>query len=69
MAPKYKIDPKTGAIIFQSTPEEQEKKKLQECLKVMNSIDSHLTILAEQNQKIIEQNNIILQILNSKEVV
>ncbi|MBR2493860.1 MAG: hypothetical protein IKB64_10460 [Paludibacteraceae bacterium] len=63
MAPRYKVDPKTGAIIFQRTPEE---KNLQEYLKVLNSINSNLLCLMTQNNTIIEQNNKILQLLSSK---
>ena len=63
MAPRYKVDPKTGAIIFQRTPEE---KNLQEYLKVLNSINSNLLCLMDQNNIIIEQNNKILQLLSSK---
>lgn len=63
MAPRYKVDPKTGAIIFQKTPEE---KNLQEYLKVLNSINSNLLCLMTQNNTIIEQNNRILRLLSSK---
>ena len=63
MAPRYKVDPKTGAIIFQNTPEE---KNLQESLKVLNDINSNLSCLRIQNSTIIEQNNKILQLLSSK---
>ena len=63
MAPRYRLDPKTGAIIFQKSPEE---KNLQEYLKVLNSVNSNLLCLIDQNNKMLEQNNRILQLLNSK---
>lgn len=63
MAPNFKIDPKTGAIIFQKSPEEE---NLQEYLRVLNGINSNLMNLITQNNKIIEQNNKILHLLSSK---
>ena len=63
MIPKFKVDPKTGAIIFQKTPEE---KNLQEYLEGVNSINSNLIHLIQQNDKIIEQNGKILHLLRSK---
>ena len=66
MAPRYRLDPKTGAIIFQKSPEE---KNLQEYLKVLNSVNSNLLCLIDQNNKMLEQNNRILQLLNSKGVI
>ena len=63
MIPKYKIDPKTGAVIFQKPPEE---KNLQEYLKGLEIINSNLMHLVVQNNQIIEQNNEILKLLSSK---
>lgn len=63
MAPRYKVDPKTGAVIFQGAPEE---KTLQECLKALGDINSNLLCLMSQNSTIIKQNNNILQLLSSK---
>lgn len=63
MRTPFKIDPKTGAIIFQKSPEE---KNLQEFLEIASAVNSSLTQLIEQNNVIIEQNNEILHLLSSK---
>lgn len=63
MAPRYKVDPKTGAVIFQKTPGDS---NLQEHLKVLADINSNLIHLVSQNNIIIEQNNKILHLLSSK---
>ena len=63
MVPRYRIDQKTGAVIFQKSPED---KTLQEYLKVLHDINSSLIGLRAQNNKIIKQNEKILQLLSSK---
>lgn len=63
MVPNYRIDSKTGAIIFQKTPEE---KNLQEYLKALEHTNSILSHIVSQNTKIIEQNERILQLLQNK---
>ena len=63
MSSKFRIDTKTGALIFQTSPEE---KNLQEYLEGLNIISSTLSHILSQNKVIIEQNDKILQLLSSK---
>ena len=62
----YKVDPNTGALIFQKSPEE---KNLQEYLKSLNKLNSNISYIVRQNNTIIEQNNKIIQLLKGEEVI